>query len=239
MSGHSKWAKTHRKKEVADSKKGAIFTKLGNLITIAAKQGGTDIDGNFQLRLEVDKAKAANMPKENIERAIKRGGGGTDGVNLEEVTYEIIGPSGTAFIAESITDNKNRTVSNLKSALNKNGVQLGGPNSALWMFERKGLIIITPSGSADELELAIIDAGAQDIIQEDEEWEIYTQSEDLQKVEKVIKSLNIEVKESNLTYKAKDEINVTDPVLQEKVERIYSVIDDLEDINNVYTNANW
>lgn len=240
MSGHSKWAKTHRKKEVADSKKGAIFTRLGNLITMAARQGGGDLESNFQLRLVVDKAKIANMPKDNIDRAVKRGAGTGDGGVFEEMTYEIIGPDGSGFIAEAITDNKNRTVSNLKASLNKSAGQLGGPNSVIWMFDRRGLIIINP-GTTDpsELELTLIDAGAEDINREDHEWEVYTQPANLQKTEQNIKALGIEVKESNLTYVAKDELNITNPDLQEKIDRLYSVIEDQDDVSNVYTNATW
>ena len=130
MSGHSKWATTHRQKEAADAKKGAIFTKLANLITIAARESGGDTESNFKLRLAVDKARAANMPKDNVERAIKKGTGeGSGSSNFEQLTYEIFGPDGTAFIVEAVTDNRNRTIGEVKAVVNKNGGQMAGPNS--------------------------------------------------------------------------------------------------------------
>ena len=165
MSGHSKWAKVHRQKTITDAKKGAVFTKLGNLITVAAKEGGEDIETNFKLRLAVEKARQANMPKDNIDRAIKKGAGLSTGKTaLAEITYEAFGPSGSVFVIEAITDNKNRTVADLKAVLNKNGGQLGGPNSTLWQFERKGLILIDKNQlknkNTDDLELDLIEAGA-------------------------------------------------------------------------------
>jgi len=241
MSGHSKWATTHRQKEAKDAKRGAIFTKLSNLITIAAKEGGGDIDANFKLRLAIDKAKAANMPKDNIDRAIKRGTGADKDANLEEITYEVFGPTGTTFIAEAITDNKNRTTSDIKAALNKAGGQLGGQNSVMWMFDRKGLIIISHPATKDkneELELAIIDAGAQDIIKDDN-WEIYTAADELQKTADKLKAINLEIKESGLIYLPKEKINISDSDTQAKVEKIFSALNDCDDVNNVYTNANW
>lgn len=241
MSGHSKWATTHRQKEAKDAKRGAIFTKLGNLITIAAREGGGDIEANFKLRLAIDKAKTSNMPKDNIDRAIKRGTGEGKEAALEEITYEIFGPTGVTFIAEAITDNKNRTTSDIKSALNKAGGQLGGQNSVMWMFERKGLIVINrpaPDDKAEDLELAIIDAGAQNIIKE-EDWEIYTAPDELQKTIDQLKAINLEIKDSGLIYLSKEEMNITDQDARAKVEKIFSALDDCADINNVYTNANW
>ena len=244
MSGHSKWATTFRTKSAADAKRGAIFTKLGNLITIAARQGGGDLDANFSLRLVVEKARAANMPKENIERAIKRGTGqGSEGAVLDQILYEIIGPAGTVFVADGVTDNKNRTVSELKAILNRNNGQLGSANSALWMFSRKGMIIIDKQEiagkDADELELSIIDAGAEDIIQEDEDWIIYTLPENLQKTQQSLKGLGLSAKESTLTYVPKDEMQIEDKEIQERIEKLFSALDNLDDINNVYTNASW
>lgn len=244
MSGHSKWATTHRQKSAADAKKGAVFTKIANLITMAARQGGGDIDANFTLRLAVDKAKAANMPKDNVERAIKRGTGeGGEGKNFEEVTYEIFGPAGSVFIAEAITDNKNRTVSDLKALLNRNGGQLGALNSVSWMFERKGVIIIDSAALAgknqDELELSLIDAGADDITKEADAWEIQTAPDKLNTVIVALKNEGLEAKESGLQYLAKNEASISNPEDQARVENFYNLLDDLDDINAVYTNANW
>lgn len=241
MSGHSKWATTHRQKEAKDAKRGAIFTKLGNLITIAAREGGGDLDTNFKLRLAVDKAKAANLPKDNIDRAIKRGAGADKDAHLEEIAYEVFGPAGATFIAEAITDNKNRTSADIKTALNKAGGQLGGQNSVMWMFARQGLIVIDQHdlpNNPEELELKIIDAGAQDIIKDDS-WEIYTAPDQLQKTITQLKSLNLTIKESGLVYVPKKELILTDPESQAKVEKIFSALENCDDINNVYTNVNW
>jgi len=243
MSGHSKWAKVHRQKTATDAKKGAIFTKLGNLITVAAKEGGGDLNSNFKLRLAVEKARIANMPKDNIERAIKRGtGAGGDKLILEEITYEGFGPAGTTFVVETITDNKNRTVSEIKTAFSKNGGQLAGPNSVLWQFERNGLIYITSdqlrNKDLDQLELDLIDAGAQDIKKVTDEWEIVTAPDHLQIVEKSIKSLGFNINESVLGYRAKEEITITDEIILEKINKLYSAIEDVDDVSNIYTNIN-
>lgn len=240
MSGHSKWATTHRQKSAADAKKGAIFTKIANLLTIAAREGGGDIDSNFKLRLAFDKARAANMPKDNIQRAIDKGAGATkDGATFEEVTYEVIGPAGTNFIVEAITDNKNRTVADLKAILNKNGGQLGSANSVAWMFERKGQIIVAAKGLDEDKELEIIDAGADDIEQNEDDWIITTAVDKLNTVSTALKSLGIETKEAGLVYLAKDQVEISDPEDQAKIEKLYNLIDDLDDVSNVYTNANW
>ena len=240
MSGHSKWATTHRQKSAADAKKGAIFTKIANLLTIAAREGGGDIDSNFKLRLAFDKARAANMPKDNIQRAIDKGAGATkDGATFEEVTYEVIGPAGTNFIVEAITDNKNRTVADLKAILNKNGGQLGSANSVAWMFERKGQIIVAAKGLDEDKELEIIDAGADDIEQNEDDWIITTAVDKLNTVSTALKSLGIETKEAGLAYLAKDQVEISDPEDQAKIEKLYNLIDDLDDVSNVYTNANW
>ena len=242
MSGHSKWAKVHRKKGVADAKKGAIFTRLGNLITIAAKRGGSDLDSNFKLRLVVEKARTANMPKDNIERAIKRGAGEAgSGVSLEEATYEIFGPAGSTFIIEAITDNKNRTISDLKIALNKNGGRLGEPNSVMWMFDKRGIISIGGEElkkiNQDDLELKLIDLEIIDIIKNDTGWEIQTQPEDLQKVEQYLNDRKLPIKESTLTYLPKDELKITIAETLAKIENLFSALNEIDDINNVYTNV--
>ncbi len=240
MSGHSKWATTHRQKSAADAKKGAIFTKLANLLTIAAREGGGDLESNFKLRLAFDKARAANMPKDNIQRAIDKGTGSSkDGANFEEVVYEVVGPAGSGFVVEAITDNRNRTVADLKAILNKNGGQLGSANSVAWMFERKGQIIINSAGLDDDKELEIIDSGADDIDKGEDEWIVYTAVEQLNSVNKALKEKRIEIKEAGLVYSAKDQLDISNLEDQEKIERLYNLIDDMDDVSNVYTNANW
>lgn len=243
MSGHSKWAKVHRQKTATDAKKGAVFTKLGNLITLAAKEGGGDLESNFKLRLAVEKAKGANMPKDNIERAIKRGGGGGgEGVVLEEITYEGFGPAGSIFVVETITDNKNRTVSEVKSAFSKNGGQLAGANSVLWQFEKKGLIFIgseqLKNKNWEQLELDLIDAGAEDIKKNADEWKIITTPDRWPVAEKNIKALNIGIGESLLGYQAKKEIIITDKIILEKINKLDSALKELDDVSNIYTNLN-
>ncbi|MEK7167433.1 MAG: YebC/PmpR family DNA-binding transcriptional regulator [Patescibacteria group bacterium] len=240
MSGHSKWATTHRQKESADAKRSAVFTRLANMITIAAKESGTDLESNFKLRLVVDKARAANMPKDNIERAVKRGSGASaDGANFEEIVYEVFGPANSAFILEGVTDNRNRTVSDLKSVLNKNGGQLAGPNSVLWLFDKKGFVEIKKeklAGNAlDDLELSLIDAGAEDIDQA-EDWTIKTLPENLQKVLDKLKELNIGPSESGLEYVAKSPVKLS-PEDRERIHNLFDLLSDLNDITNVYTNA--
>ncbi len=244
MSGHSKWAKTHRQKAATDAKRGAIFTKLGNLITIAAKEGSGDLETNFKLRLAIEKAKSANMPKDNIDRAIKRGTGeGSEGAIFEELIYEVFGPANSGFVVEAITDNKNRTLSDLKTVLNKNGGQLGAAGSVMWMFERLGVIVILTSELAnhnkDELELSIIDAGAQDIIKDDQGWEIRTQVTDLQPVTTAIEQLGLQVEDSSLAYIAKEELSIKNNEDQQKIDRLMEVLDEIDDVTNVYTNATW
>ncbi|MFA6594281.1 MAG: YebC/PmpR family DNA-binding transcriptional regulator [Candidatus Buchananbacteria bacterium] len=242
MSGHSKWATTHRQKSAADAKKGAIFTKLANLITIAAREGSGDPEANFKLRLAIDKAREANMPKDNIERAIAKGAGtNKDGANFEEVIYEAVGPAGSGFIIEAVTDNKNRTVADLKSVLNKNGGQLSASGSVSWNFKRLGSVIISSADLSEEQELELIDAGAEDVkkIPLTNEAEINSSVEVLSQVANKAKELGLAIKETAIIYQAKDEINITADTDREKIERLYGAIDDLDDVTNVYTNASW
>lgn len=238
MSGHSKWATNFRAKSAQDAKRGAIFTKIANLITVAAREGGADQDSNFKLRLAVEKGKEANMPKDNIQRAIDKGAGtGKDGAHFEEVTYEIISPAGIGLIVEAVTDNKNRTVADLKAILNKHGAQLGSTNSVAWNFNRKGVIILDANNLNDESELSIIDAGADDIIK-DEDWQVITPADSLMTVAENLKKQNFKVKEASLAYLPKEEITLTKAEDQEKFEKLYDLIDNLDDITNIYTNAN-
>lgn len=240
MSGHSKWATTHRQKEAADAKKGAVFTKLANLITVAAREGGGDSETNFKLRLATDKARAANMPKDNIERTIKKGtGAGKEGANFEEITYEIIGPAGSGFIVEAITDNRNRTAGEIKAIINKNNITLGSANSVAWNFDRQGVITILSKNLNKDAELALIDAGAIDIEQAEDTWLIITAPGNLMTVAEKIKTLNYIVKEATLAYLPKEELKISNPEDQEKVERLYNLLDDLDDVTNVFTNASW
>jgi YebC/PmpR family DNA-binding regulatory protein len=235
MSGHSKWATTKRAKGAADVKRGAIFTKLGNGITIAAKLGGGDPETNFKLRLAIDLAKAANVPKDNIERAIKRGTGEGGGGPIETVTYEGFGPEGSALIIEGLTDNRNRTSANIKHILSKHGGSLGGPNAVSWMFEQKGILRV--KAVSEELELELIDAGVSDLIREDEGVTIYTAPQDLKKIKEQLEQKNITI-----------EFAETEPVAKEKktlsaeggeiLQKLFGELDDDDDVSNYYSNIN-
>ncbi len=240
MSGHSKWATTHRQKSAQDAKRGATFTKIANLITLASKEAGGDPEINFKLRLAIDKAKAVNMPKDNIERAINRGtGNNKDGAIFEEITYEVIGPDATHFILEAVTDNKNRTVADLKSILNRNNAQLGATNSVAWNFKRCGLIILKNLNFNDELELELIDLGVEDIGQEENLWQLITPPEKLMAITESLKNKNIEVEEAFLAYLPNEEKIIESEEEKEKISKFYDALENLDDISNIYTNAKW
>jgi len=238
MSGHSKWATTYRHKAAIDAKRSGAFTKLANNITIAARQGGGDIDTNFSLRLAIDKARSANMPKDNIDRAIKRGTGeGNDGARFEEIVYEALGPAGSAFIIETITDNKNRTVGEIKSILNKNGGQMGATGSVAWMFERCGLIEIDAQPDQKEnLELSAIEAGATDVIELDQGLIIVTAPTELQAVQQKLTGQNIEIKTATLSYRPNNPLTIENNSDQEAIERLYNLLDNEDDVNEIFVN---
>jgi YebC/PmpR family DNA-binding regulatory protein len=234
MSGHSKWATTKRQKGAADAKRGAIFTKLAKAITVAAKLGGGDAETNFRLRLAMDKAKSANMPKDNIERAVKRGTGELTGGIIESVSYEGFGPGGSAFIIEALTDNRNRTSAAVKHILTKYGGSLGSPNSVMRLFDQKGIIRIKQID--DNLELELIDAGCQDIVREDEGVTIYTVPADLKKIKDFLENKKIEVEYAEIELVAKEKKQVSTDE-DEKIQKLMADLEDDEDVNNYYTNA--
>ncbi|MCK4745054.1 YebC/PmpR family DNA-binding transcriptional regulator [Candidatus Parcubacteria bacterium] len=242
MSGHSKWSTIKRQKGAADQKRGALFTKLGNNITIAARDGG-DPSANFRLRIAIDQAKAVNMPKDNIERAIKRGTGELRGAALEEIVYEAFGPAGTFFIIESLTDNKNRSVSDIRHIFSKFNCSLGGKNSVMWQFEKKGVIRIMNSElkvanlDEDEFELKLIDAGAYDIQKDDEETIIYTQMENLQKVKENLENKNIKIEYAQIEYIPKELKKIKNEKDGETIKKLYGALDECEDVSDFYTNA--
>ncbi len=237
MSGHSKWHSIKHKKGAADAKRGKIFTRHANLITIAAKQGG-DVDMNPALRLTIDNAKKENVPNSNIERAIKRGTGELkDGNELVEIVYEGYGPAGTAVIVECLTDNKNRTYTNVKTIFNKKGGNLGGSGCVAWMFDRKGLITIqSNSGLSEELELAAIDAGAEDIKVEGNLVEIFTDPTSLNDVNDKLKETGADIENAEVQLIAKDGVSIES---QEEAKKILDFMDTLEedpDVMNVSSN---
>ncbi len=233
MAGHSKWAQIKRQKGVNDAKRGAMFTKLGNAIAIAARSGD-DPEMNFALRLAVDKAKAANMPAANIQRAIDRGSGKLGGEQIQEVMYEGYGPGGVAILVECATDNINRTYPEVRLAFSKHGGNIAEKGAVAFQFDQKGLIRVR--GSGDELMLQAIDAGAEDVQEEDGESIIYTNPKELAKVRDSLKKQGVEVLEAELTFVPNNTIEVTDEATAGKVMRLMDALDELDDVTNTHTN---
>lgn len=233
MSGHSKWAKIHRGKAVEDAKRGATFTKLGNAIALAARAGG-DPDMNFTLRLAIDKAKAANMPLTNIQRAVDRGSGKLGGEQIQEVMYEGYGPGSTAILVECATDNINRTYPEVRLAFSKHGGNIAEKGSVAFQFEHKGMI--TVKGTGEDLLLEVLDAGAQDAIEEDGELIVYTESKQLALVRDTLKANDIEVTGAELTYVPKNTIEVTDEATAGKIMRLMDALDSLDDVSKTHVN---
>lgn len=239
MSGHSKWSTIKRKKAAADQKRGKIFTKLIKEITVAARQGGGDIDGNPRLRLAVDNAKSANMPLDNIERAIKKAIGEVEGANYLELTYEGYGPGGVAILIESVTDNKNRTVAEVRHSLTKHGGSLGEAGSVAWMFDRKGVITMPAQGKTeDDIMELVLDAGAEDLQLEEDFFEITAAVEDFETVRKTILDANLEIENASLQWIAKNTVEVKGET-EEKLMKMIEMIEDSDDVQNVYTNADF
>jgi YebC/PmpR family DNA-binding regulatory protein len=237
MSGHSKWAQIKRQKGANDAKRGQMFTKVGREITIAARSGGGDPDSNYRLRLALIKAKQINMPQENIKRAIERGTGGGEGATLEEATYEGYGPGGVAFMMDVATDSRNRAAAEIRNVFSKNGGNLGSAGSVAWMFELRG--VITVEGTASQLEdlaLAAIDAGAIDFKVDDNVLEIFTDMADLHKVREMM-----EGQSANVTSAERSMIpNSTIPLDADagvKVLRLADLLEELDDVQKVYFNA--
>jgi len=237
MSGHSH-AKTVMATKMANAaKKGKIFSKMGRLITIAAKDGG-DPSKNSKLKAAVDQAKSFDMPKENIERAIKKGTGELAGESLEEVTFEGFGPGGIALIIEGITDNTNRTLSEVKVILNQNNGKMAGEGAVKWMFERKGDIVINngqKSINKEEFELAAIDMGADDIQWGDGEIYVYTKPEDLDNVKKTLEEKEFKIESASLSFIAKEEVKLAEKE-KEQAQKLFEALDDNDTVNNIYSN---
>ena len=231
MSGHSKWATTKRQKAVVDAKRGALFTKLGNQIAIAAR-GGSDPAMNPSLAMMLEKARHANMPKANIERAIARAAS-KEGAALIEETYEAYGPGGIGIIIEVATDNKNRTMPDVRNTLQKNGGRMADPGSVMFQFERKGVIFIAEKG--DEAMMAALDAGAEDVAEEEDGSTITTSASDLMKVRQALLDAGLTVQSAELKYIGTNPVELDGDDL-EKAEKLLDAIDDLDDVTAVHTN---
>jgi len=236
MSGHSKWSTIKRAKGAADAKRGQLFTKLAREISVAARGGQPDPEFNFRLRLAVDRARASNMPKENIERAIQRAAGEGAGENFDEVYYEAYGPGGTAFMIQAMTDNRNRTVGEVRAALTRAGCSLGESGSVGWMFDRVGLIELEPNGTdPDEIALVAIDAGASDVQVEDETVEVFTEVEDLHTVQEALTGTGYRVASAQLTMRPKT-LMTPERDAAVKTIRLVEKLEDLDDVQEVFTN---
>ena len=239
MSGHSKWSTIKRKKGAADAKRGKIFTKLIKELTIAAREGGGDPSGNPRLRLAIDNAKAANMPADNIERAIKKATGELEGIIISELTYEGYGPGGVAILVEVATDNKNRTVAEVRHLFSKHGGNMGESGSVAWMFEKKGIITLPKQGKLEEdiLEIAL-NAGAEDMRAEEEFYEIQTDIESFEAVRKALVDEELAIENASLQWIAKNTVNIGGENA-EKLLKLIESLEDSDDVQNVYSNADF
>jgi YebC/PmpR family DNA-binding regulatory protein len=239
MSGHSKWATIKHKKGATDAKRGKIFTRLIKEITIAAKTGGGDPDGNPRLRGAIAAAKAENMPADNIKRAIQRGTGELEGVNYEEITYEGYGPGGVALIVDVLTDNKNRAVSEIRHAFSKNGGNLGESNSVSWMFTKKGVITVAKDAAGeDKLTEIVLDAGADDLSDEGDHWEVICDPKDFEAVTEALKAAKIKPEHAEVTKIASTYTKLEGTQANAMV-RLLETIEDLDDTQNVYSNFDF
>lgn len=236
MSGHSKWATIKRKKAVTDAKRGRLFTQIIKEITIAARMGGGDPKANPRLRLAVDKAKGANMPADNIKRAIMKGTGELPGTVYEDVSYEGYGPGGVALIIESVTDNKNRTVSEIRHILERHNGKLGAANSVAWMFHKKGLIRLPKAGNDEEQLLTIaLDAGAEDMSAEEDVFEIYTPPDKFESVKQALESKGIKPEEAEIQMIPENMVKVEGKDA-EQVLKLMESLEEHEDVQHVYAN---
>jgi YebC/PmpR family DNA-binding regulatory protein len=237
MSGHSKWSTIKRQKGANDAKRGALFTKVSREISVAARQGGGDPDANYRLRLAIEKARAVNMPADNIKRTIEKATGGGDADQFEEIVYEGYGPGGVAVLVEAATDNRNRTAADVRSIFAKSGGQLAGSGAVAWQFEPRGLIAIAPDGQdPDEVALAAIDAGAEDVDTDDPEaMEIFTSPADLERVRLALESAGIGIDSAESTMIAKQTVEL-DSTKARQALRLVEQLEELDDVQRVTAN---
>ena len=236
MSGHSKWATTKHKKAATDAKRGKIFTKIGKEITVAARLGGGDINGNARLRTAVAKAKAVSLPADNIKRAIQRGTGELPGVSYEEIIYEGYGPGGVAVIIESMTDNRNRTVSEIRNIFSKAGGNMGESGCVSWMFHKKGYLVINSAKiDEDKLMTLALDAGADDMQPEDDNFVVTTAPNDFEKVKKVLEDAGVSPDVAEITMIPQTYVKLDGKEAQQML-RLVETLEDNDDVQNVYAN---
>ena len=236
MSGHSKWSTIKRKKGAADAKRGALFTKLGRELTIVARDGGGDPDSNFRLRLVMENCKQANMPKDNIERAIKRGTGELKGETLEELIYEGYGPHGIAILVDVVTDNRNRAVADVRRIFSRHGGNLGENGCVAWLFDRKGYIGIEPNDmDPEEIALLTIDAGADDVTIDEQLVEVNTTVEDFQKVQEALKGGGLDLASAEVAWVPKTTMQLAKKGTLQAM-RLIEDLEDSDDVRQVYSN---
>lgn len=239
MSGHSKWATIKRKKAATDAARGKVFTKIIKEITISARDGGGDPAGNPRLRLAIASAKASNMPQDNITRAIKKGTGELEGVHYEEITYEAYAPHGVAVMIECVTDNRNRTVAELRHMISKQNGNLGESGSVAWMFERKGVVTIAKENhTEDELMEVVLDAGADDLKTEDEFFEVISSIENFEKVRKAIEDKKYKIESASLQQLAKQMVALDEKGAADIV-RFLEAVEEHDDVQNIFSNADF
>ena len=239
MAGHSKWANIKHRKGRMDEQKGKIFTKLSREIFVAAKEGGGDPQTNFRLRMAIEKGKGANLPNDNIQRSIQKGLGNIEGVSYDTVYYEGYGPAGVAMLVESLTDNRNRTVSEVRAIFSKNEGNLGEAGCVSWMFDRKGLITVNnDSGELDEEDLMLesIEAGAEDLRVSDSSFEIITQPEDMESVSAALESMSVKVESAELTMLPQNTVTIDDAEVAKSIIKLMTLLDENDDVQNVYAN---
>lgn len=239
MSGHSKWANIKHKKAKADAQKGKIFTKLGREIIVAARAGGGDPNNNFRLKIAIANAKAANMPNDTIQRAIQKGVGGGEGANYEELRYEGYGPGGVAIMLNAMTDNRNRTAGEMRHIFSKNGGNLGETGCVSWMFNEKGQLTILKESlklSEDELMLVALEAGAEDMEQEEESFIIYTNPAEMEAVRQALLDQGIEIEEAVVNMIPQNTMEISDPEQAKKLLRLMESLEEHDDTQGVYAN---
>ena len=237
MSGHSKWASIKHKKGALDAKRGKIFSKISREIIVAAKSGGGDPNTNIRLRLAISKAREANMPSDNVERAIKRGTGELEGVNYEETAFEGYGPGGVAVYVQCLTDNKNRASAEVRNIFSKKDGNLAGAGSVAWLFEKKGLIIVDNKGTTeDQLMDIVLEAGAEDIKNDGDAFSVITQPHDFENVRKALNEKKITVKSAEITMLAKNMVSVGEHAAR-KIFGLVEALEENDDVQNVYSNA--
>ncbi len=238
MSGHSKWHSIKHQKGIADARRGAVFTKLANAIALATKKGGVDPEMNFSLRLAIQKAKAANMPAANIERSIKRGSGQLGGDQIEEITYEGYGPGGAAIIIETATDNRNRTGPEVRTALSKSGGRLADAGSVVYQFDQRGIIRFEPE-DVDAATLDAIEAGADDVENEESELVIYTIAKQLNAVQTKLTDMGHAIKSSELAYIAKNTVVIEDEKAAAQLLRLMDTLEEMDDVSATHANFDF